>query len=271
MAELAEKALDQAINGGGEVSSPTERQALAIAARRMRESEAEAAELRAASERDREIAARSNSSRARTFRELLRVLTLLFGVVGGAIGLWTASFWVPGFTLPNNGGKFLALAICAAVLNATSFAVIVGTIKASVWGAESMKSLIVEEQMRSWGKPTRRNPLRRLLLGAAMALPFFALAAEVIWLAPASLRLGGWISGLAAFPVGLPSGWGGVLVTLFETVGVTIVGAIARARTPNHEVHEVKGPGYMQRVEYRKFGPFRLRTEHRQGRDIDFF
>ncbi|MFD0532428.1 hypothetical protein ACFQ1I_46990 [Kitasatospora arboriphila] len=173
-----------------------------------------------------------------------------------------------GFTLPNDGGKFPALAICVAVLNMSFLAVGVATAKVGVLGNRALRGLVMEELAGE--ERTKRKVLWGLLFACTLALPFFAIAAELIWLAPATLRLGGWISHLAGFPVGIPSGWGSTLVVLLETVGGAVAMAVARERTPDEEVIEERGPGYVRRVRYKKFGPFRWTEEHRQGGGSDF-
>ncbi|MGW4196553.1 caspase family protein [Streptomyces sp. NPDC005004] len=265
--ELAHRALRNPLGGGAE-PFPLQKLALTEASRLVQQSEKRSAELVGQLETARMEAARNAGPRARNARALVRMLSLLFGLLGGAIGMWTASFWVAGFTLPNGGGKFPALAICVAVLNMSFFVVAVATSKAIVLGHRAMRGLIAEELAGE--DRTKRKVLWGLLFAVALALPFFAIAAELIWLAPATLRLGGWISHLAGFPVGIPSGWGSTLIVLSETVGGAAAMAVARARTPDEEVIEETGPGYVRRVRYKKFGPFRWTEEHRQGGGFDF-
>ncbi|GHH83305.1 hypothetical protein GCM10018781_70160 [Kitasatospora indigofera] len=264
---LAHQAL-RSPHGGGTEPFPLQSLAVWEAGRLVQQSESKAAELSEQLETARMEAARNAGPRARNARALVRILSLLFGLLGGAIGLWTASFWVAGFTLPNGGGKYPALAICVAVLNMTFLVVAAATSKAIVLGQGALLGLITEEIAGE--KRTKQKVLWGLLFAGALALPFFAIAAELIWLAPATLRLGGWISHLAGFPVGIPSGWGSTLIVLFETVGGAAAMAVIRERTPDEEVIEETGPGYVRRVRYKKFGPFRWKEEHRQGGGSDF-
>jgi hypothetical protein len=270
-AELAARALRRAVDGDSELSDPVRKLALIEADRRTQESQARAAELSEQIERAKAEAARNNGARARTSRQLSRMLGLLFAIIGGAAGMWAASFWVTGFTLPSGGGKFPALAICAGVLNLSFTVAIAGTITATVGAGAGLGGLIAEERPFARGEPTRRKVLWGLLVGGAVALALFVFAAEAIWLVPATLRLGGWISGLAGFPVDVPSGWDAFLVALSGSVGVSAAATVTRARTPDEEVIEETGPGYVRRVRYKKFGPFRWTEEHRQGGDFDLF
>ncbi|MFC9931969.1 caspase domain-containing protein [Streptomyces sp. NPDC127190] len=265
---LAHQALRGPLGGGTE-PFPMQALALSEAGLLVQQAEGKAAELSEQLQTATIQAARNAGPRARTARALVRMLSLLFGLLGGAIGIWVASFWVAGFTLPNDGRKFPALAICVAVLNMSFLVVAAATAKVIVLGERAVRGLIMEEL--SGEERTKRKVLWSLLFACALALPFFAIAAELIWLAPATLRLGGWISHLAGFPVGIPSGWGSTLIVLFETVGGSVAMAVVRERMPDEEVIEERGPGYVRRVRYKKFGPFRWKEEYRQDGGFDLW
>ncbi|GAA0677203.1 hypothetical protein GCM10010193_33080 [Kitasatospora atroaurantiaca] len=271
-AELADRALRRAVDGDGELTSPIHQLALKQAGIRAQESEAKAAELNEQIEKAKAEAARNNTARAWTSRQLSRSLGLLFSIIGGVAGMWTASFWMSGFTLPSGGGKFLALAICAVALYVSFVVVILATITATAFVGAGLGSLIKEEEPFAYGEPTRRKVLWGILVGATVALAIFVFVAEVIWLVPAALRLGEWISGQAGFPIGLPTGGDAFLVAMSGSVGAYVVAAVTHARTPNEEVIEETGPGYLRRVTYKKFGPFRWTEEYKQngGSDFDF-
>lgn len=277
-AVLADRALRRALDGSAELPRSIHQLALSEASRRTQESEARAAELSEQIKQAEAAAARHAGARARSAQELSRMLGLLFTTVGATIGLWTASLWVTGFTLPNGGGKFLALAICAGVLDISFAIVITGTIKVTIFAASGLAGWIVEEEPFAREEPTVRKVRWGLLIGGAVALLLFVIAAETIWLLPAVLRLGGWISGLAGFPLGIPSGWGDVLVALSGIVGLSAAPAVSapKRRTPEEEFVEETGPGYVRRTRYKKnwkFGPFFSynKQEYRQGGGSDTF
>ncbi len=260
-AELADRALRRALDQDGEIPYSVQQLALAEAGRRTWESEARAVELSEQVKAAEAAAAQHTSARARSTQTLAKMLGLLFSLAGAVTGLWTASLWVTGFTLPGGGGKLLALAICGGVLDACFVAVIVGTITATATAAVGLGNWIEEEEPFAPREPTGRKVRWGLLIAGAVALLLFVVAAEVIWLLPAGLRLGGWISGLAGLPVGIPSGWGDTLTALSGIAGLFAAAALLTTgtRTPDEEVIEETGPGFVRRAHYKKrwkFGPF---------------
>ncbi|MFD7640465.1 caspase domain-containing protein [Kitasatospora sp. NPDC059795] len=267
----AENALRRAL-AGAELPQPVHQLALAEADRRAKESEARAAELSEQVKKAEVETAQHKGARARSAHELSRMLGVLFGIVGGAIGLWTASLWVSGFTLPHGGGKFFALAICAGVLNFSFAVVVTGTIGLAALVAAGLGKWLEEDEPFAQNVPTGRKVLAGLAIGGAVALLLAVFAAEVIWLLPAVLRLGAWVSGLAGLPVGFPSGWGDVLIALSGNAGLFAGAAVARPRRPDDEVIEERGPGYIRRVRHRKiWGPFRETYTETRGGDFDIF
>ncbi|MFB7114817.1 caspase family protein [Streptomyces sp. NPDC056291] len=277
-AELADRALRRAREEGHELTQSVQQLALAEASRRTQESEARAVELSKQIEEAEAAVARHTTARAQGMQSLSRMLGLLFSLAGGAAGLWSASLWVNGFTLPSGGGKLLALAICAGVLDLCFIAVIVGTISLMATAGAFLGGWIIEEEPFARGEPTGRKIGWGLLIGGAVAALLFVIAAEVIWLLPASLHLGGWISSLAGFPVGSATGWGDVLTALSGIAGLFAAAAVLAGtdRSPDEEVVEETGPGFVRRVRYKKrwkFGPFYSydTQEFRQSRGGDLW
>ncbi|MFD7547337.1 caspase domain-containing protein [Streptomyces sp. NPDC059578] len=276
-AELADRALRRALEGDPGLSRAAEQLALAEASRRTQESEARAAELSEQVKAAEAAVAHHTSFRARSTQNLTRMLGLLFSLAGGAAGLWSASLWVDGFTLPDGGGKLLALAICAVVLDLFFVAVVVGTIKAMVTAGGLLMGWIIEEEPFARHEPTGRRVLAGLRVGGGVALLLFVVAAEVIWLLPAGLRLGGWLSGLAGLPVDIRSGWSDTLATLSGIAGLFTAAIVldVKERTPDEEIIEERNPGFVRRARYKKrwkFGPFYSydQQEFTQGRSTDF-